>query len=64
MSEYTQYVNAVNRIFELLNFMKEKWDFPDNLAYIEKIEEYKDEVIEASTQLSKKKTGIIEELGQ
>lgn len=45
MSEYNQYVTAVNKIFDYLSKMKAGWNGQDNLNYIESIEEYKQEVI-------------------
>ena len=48
MNDYSEYVNAVNKIFDALNTMKEKWTNQDNLNYIEKIEDYKSIVIETS----------------
>lgn len=48
MNDYSEYVNAVNKIFDCINIMKEKWTNQDNLNYIEKIEEYKSIVIETS----------------
>lgn len=41
MSEYNQYVTAVNKIFDYLAKMKAGWNGLDNLNYIESIEEYK-----------------------
>ena len=48
MNDYSEYVNAVNKIFDCINEMKEKWTNQDNLNYIEKIEDYKNIVIETS----------------
>ena len=41
MSEYKQYVTAINKIFDYLAKMKAGWNSLDNLNYIESIEEYK-----------------------
>ena len=41
MSEYNEYVTAVNKIFEYLNKMRTGWNSQDNLSHIENIEEYK-----------------------
>ena len=46
MEDYTQYVTAVNTIFDLLDKMKTGWNNIDNNNYIETIEEYKNIVIE------------------
>ena len=43
---YNQYVNAINKIFECINKMKMAWSSTDNLANIDKIEEYRNVVIE------------------
>ncbi len=45
MTEYNQYVNAVNKIFDYLAKMKTGWNSLDNSNYIESIEEYKQMVI-------------------
>ena len=51
MSDYNSYVNSVNKIFEHINLMKTKWNNPDNLSYLSKIEDYKDVVIEVSKKI-------------
>ena len=48
---YNQYVKAINKIFECLSQMKIAWNSTDNIANIEKIEEYRNIVIEKSKQL-------------
>ena len=45
MSEYKEYVTAVNKIFDYISKMKAGWNSPDNINYIETIEEYKSVVI-------------------
>lgn len=45
MSDYNQYVTAVNKIFDYLSKMKVGWSGQDNINYIESIEEYKQSVI-------------------
>lgn len=64
--DYNQYVNAINKIFERINQMKTAWPGNDNIANIEKIEEYRDIVIEKSKQLEQmiKESPKMEELGQ
>ena len=47
---YNQYVNSINKIFECINQMKTAWNSTDNIANIEKIEEYRNIVIEKSNQ--------------
>ena len=41
MSEYNQYVTAINKIFDYVAKMKAGWNSLDNLNFIETIEEYK-----------------------
>ncbi len=45
MSEYNQYVTAVNKIFDYLEKIKAGWDSQDNKNYIDSIEEYKPAII-------------------
>lgn len=45
MSEYNQYITAINKIFDYLAKMKVGWSGQDNLNYIASIEEYKQIVI-------------------
>ena len=54
MSDYKEYVNAINKIFDCVKNMKSKWDNPDNLNYLGKIEDYKSIVIETSRKLKQK----------
>jgi len=64
MSEYNRYVLAVNKIFELINQMKEKLPDQDNINYIENIEEYKKDITNNAKLFNKKgKNRMIEELG-
>lgn len=44
MSEYKEYVTAVNKIFDYISKMKAGWSSQDNINYIETIEEYKSTV--------------------
>ncbi len=55
MSEYNQYVTAVNKIFDYLAKMKAGWNGLDNLNYIESIEEYK-QVVANGVNLFKPQT--------
>lgn len=63
---YNDYANAINKIFECISKMKVAWPNPTNIANIEKIEEYRNVVVEKSKQvqveLSKKPQ--MEELGE
>jgi hypothetical protein len=52
MSEYNQYVTAVNKIFDYLNKMKVGWNSQDNLNYIESIEEYK-QIVASNVEIFK-----------
>lgn len=54
MSNYNDYVTAINKIFDCVKIMKSKWDNPDNLSYLGKIEDYKASVIEVSRKLKGK----------
>ena len=42
MSDYNQYITAINKIFDYLAKMKAGWNSPDNKNYIATIEDYKD----------------------
>lgn len=53
MSEYNEYVTAVNKIFDYLTKMKTGWNSLDNHNYIENIEQYKQTVI-SNVELFKK----------
>ena len=45
MSDYNDYVTAVNKIFDYLNKLRTGWDSQDNISHIENIEEYKRVVV-------------------
>ena len=45
MSDYNDYITAVNKIFDYLAKMKAGWNNQDNMNYIESIEEYKELVL-------------------
>lgn len=55
MSEYEQYVQSVNRIFEIINRMKLLLPEQDNLSLIENIEQYKQVVITNANLFSNQK---------
>lgn len=55
MTEYKQYVEAVNKIFEYITVMRQDWPNPDNVSYIENIEQYKQLVIDSANLFSDKK---------
>ena len=68
MSEYNEYVTAINKIFDYLAKMKAGWNSLDNHNYIESIEEYKQAVsnmatIIKSNKSSKKEDQEMEVLG-
>lgn len=48
MTDYENYVTSINKIFEYIQFMKEKWPNQDNQNYIEQIEEFKKKIVETS----------------
>ena len=58
MSEYKEYVTAVNKIFDYLAKMKAGWNNIDNINYIESIEEYKSVVVN-SVNLFKKQENTV-----
>ena len=62
MTEYDMYAQAINKIFEYLEWMKQKWNNQDNLNYIEEIEKYKDAIIESSKLVEEKHNKIPEEM--
>lgn len=53
MSEYNEYVTAVNKIFDYLSKMKAGWSSMDNKNYIDSIEEYKETVINNANKFNK-----------
>lgn len=68
MTEYNQYVTAVNKIFEYLKKMQTGWNSLDNSNYIESIEEYKEIVINSveifkNASSAKNPNKSLEELG-
>ncbi|MBQ6324244.1 MAG: hypothetical protein IJI22_05390 [Bacilli bacterium] len=44
MSEYNEYVTAINKIFDYLAKLQAGWSSQDNLNYIESINEYRQAV--------------------
>ncbi len=69
MSEYNQFVTAINKTFELLAKMKENWNNLDNHNYIDSIEEYKQTInnvaalINGKAPEAKKENEHVEALG-
>ena len=63
MSDYNQYVTAVNKIFDYLSKMKVGWNNADNNNYIASIEEYKN-VVSKSVDLFKNEAPPKEEKEQ
>ena len=55
MSEYNQYVTAINKIFYNLEKMKAGWNYLDNLNYIDSVEEYKQIVASKADEFKKAK---------
>ncbi len=64
MNEYNQYVLALNKIYDSLNIMKEKWPDTNNINYIKKIEEYKKDLVEYATMLKNSSSNKVEELSK
>lgn len=54
MSDYEKYVTEVNRIFSLLEKLKNNWTNNDNLNFIDDINEFKNVVIGGANYLDKK----------
>ncbi|MBQ9019666.1 MAG: hypothetical protein IJ097_05090 [Bacilli bacterium] len=62
MSEYNEYVTAVNKIFDYLSKMKTGWNSLDNKNYIESIEEYKSIVVSEADKFKEPPQNNIESL--
>lgn len=56
MSEYNQFVLAVNKIFEITAKLKQGWNDQDNLNVADSIEESKATVVEAAKLFSTQAT--------
>ena len=52
MTQYEQYVTAVNKVFECINHMKKAWSDQDNINFIENIEVHKQQLIDKATIFS------------
>ena len=65
MTEYEQYVDAVNKIYSYLEMMKTVWTDQDNISYLDNLETYKQVVINNANIFDpNKKISIeMEELG-
>ncbi len=63
MSEYNEFVTAINKIFSSITTMKNKYTDKDNIEYLEKLISYQQQVIEISKTLPQT-TKSVEELGQ
>lgn len=65
MTEYDQYVTAVNKIFEIISKLKATIQDQDNQALIENIEQYKQIIVNSANLFSKEKApgSDMEELG-
>lgn len=65
MTEYEQYVNAVNKIYSYLEMMKTVWTDQDNISYLDNLETYKQVVINNANIFdpNKKASNGMEELG-
>lgn len=66
MTEYDNYITAVNKIYEYIEIMKQKLNNQDNLNYIEEIENYKQKLVDTSSLVQEKhnKVAEMEELGK
>ncbi len=65
MTEYEQYVAAVNKIYSYLETMKTVWTDQDNISYLDNLETYKQVVINNASIFdpNKKISSEMEELG-
>lgn len=65
MTEYEQYVDAVNKIYSYLEMMKTVWTDQDNISYLDNLETYKQVVINNANifDQNKKAPNGMEELG-
>ena len=65
MTEYEQYVDAVNKIYSYLEMMKTVWTDQDNISYLDNLETYKQVVINNANIFDPNKKASIgmEELG-
>lgn len=65
MTEYEQYVDAVNKIYSYLEMMKTVWTDQDNISYLDNLETYKQIVINNANIFdpNKKASNGMEELG-
>lgn len=64
MTEYEQYVAAVNKIYSYLEMMKTVWTDQDNISYLDNLETYKQVVINNANIFdpNKKASNEMEEL--
>ena len=60
MTEYDNYITAINKIYEYLEIMKQKWNNQDNLNHIEELENYKQKIVETSKLVQQKHSIAIE----
>ena len=65
MTEYEQYVDAVNKIYSYLEMMKTVWTDQDNISYLDNLETYKQVVINNANIFdpNKKASNGMEEIG-
>ena len=65
MTEYEQYVDAVNKIYSYFEMMKTVWTDQDNISYLDNLETYKQVVINNANifDQNKKASNGMEELG-
>ena len=65
MTEYEQYVDAVNKIYSYLEMMKTVWTDQDNISYLDNLETYKQVVINNANifDQNKKASNGMEDVG-
>ena len=61
MNDYEKYVTEVNRIFSILEKLKNSWTNNDSLNTIEEINEFKNPVIQVASFLEKEAKDVKDE---
>lgn len=61
MNDYNDYVTAINKIYDFVSRVKAGWNNPDNLANIDKLDEFKSLVAESADEFKKPAAEVIDE---
>ena len=62
MQDYKDYVTSINKIFDYVSKIKAGWNNQDNLANIEKIDEYRSLVANCADEFKKPAAEVVDEL--